>query len=238
MSKRDGAEHENLIRTQGGGYQWPCGLQHGNPDYPSVGGSATSLENTWTLTDCKFRHSFQELIETHRRHLLEANIPWLPLLMTEKKRFLQKTVQFTLWTQPFPPMLARGVPGEEISTLSMQKYSSFPAFSNPPPSQESRSQPASALAQTYLSLPLRLRAVGLWAVFDRDTSIFLLHLWCVLYIILLFSVPLPAWQVGSRPFTKNTIALNASQDNLHCSDKHFVGIWKGNNSAKKSKPNR
>lgn len=58
-----------------------------------------------------------------------------------------------------------------------------------------------------------LRAVEPWAVLDRDISASPLHV-CVQCFLLFFSIFLPAWQVGSGPFTKNVIALNASWDNL------------------------
>lgn len=150
-------------------------------------------------SDCKFGHSCQELIETHCRDLLEANIPCLFLLMMDKEIFIQKTVQYTLRIQPFPPMLAWGAPGEEISTLSMQKPFFIPAFTSSPPSQGSRSEPASALTKTYLFLPLSLRAVGLWAVFGRRTPMFLLHIRCVLYILVLYLRLLAGWALDHSP---------------------------------------
>lgn len=160
--------------------------------------------------------------------------------MKEKKDFVQKilSIQFTLWIRPFPSVLTWEVPEKEISSLSMQKCSSIPVSSSSPPSQESYFHPASALTQTYLFLLLNLRAVELWAVFDRGISVSLLHFWCMLCILFSFSIFLPAWQVGSRPFTKNVIASNASWDNLQHWDKHFAGIERWNSTEKKARKDK
>lgn len=107
-------------------------------------------------------------------------------------------------------MLTWKVPEKEISSLSMRNAhpSRFPHHPN--------RNSTSIQHQLWLrltSLFLNLRAVEPWAVLDRSISVSPLHV-CVPCFLLLFSISLPAWQVGSGPFTENVIALNASWDNL------------------------
>lgn len=168
------------------------GLQHENPDCPTVGVSALSGQSQIASLD-----TFWELTETQHRQLLEVSILWLLQQLKEKEGFIKTPlIQFTLRIQPFLSMLTLEVLEKENSILSMQKCSSTPVPSSPPPWQEFYLHPASALTQTYLFLHLGLRAVEPWAELDMGISVSLLHAWCLPCILLLFSKFLPAWQAG------------------------------------------